>query len=109
MGRFFFFLKKPSSPLVKEEPWVRPLLHIPGSFHGTRQAAELGHLPSAVSRHWELQPLNRASGQDKRRTAKLWSMTNATRKDQNWLPQWTVLAEKRREGLSGLLQWDHYY
>lgn len=103
-----FLSKKPSSPTVKEEPQVRPLLLMPGSSHGSRQAARPGHLPSAVSRCSELQVLNGASGQVKPRAAQLWSMTNATRKLENWVPGWRVLAEKRREEFAELLHWDHY-
>ena len=64
-----FLSKKPSSPTVKEKPWVRPLLLMPGSSHGSRQAARLGHLPSAVSRCSELHVLNGDSGQVKPRAA----------------------------------------
>ena len=52
--------------------------------------------------------LNGASGQVKPRAAQLRSMTNATRKDENWVPGWRVLAKKRREGFSEFLHWDHY-
>ena len=100
--------KKATITTGKGGPGVRPLLLRPGSSHDSRQAARLGHLPSAASTCLELQVLNGASGQVRPRAAQVGSMTNAARKDENWGPRWEVLAAKRREGFSELLHWDHY-